>query len=938
MNHKALFLVLFACTIIGAYSQNLQLDQLYDLSNENFEKGLYKEAYDLSSKYIRISEQTGIKENPNFSDALMTKAFCIIILDNDINDFDTLSIKALDFERNSNGRSEYYRELLENRSDGFLFFLRRNLNNIDNINTCLQLINADYISCFGDSISKQLANVLSKISLYKEILFPLYNKIVTSYSEDKYESSYVLAQDLKNLLEEISLIDNSLYAECLQIIGLSSYMINANIDEAKYYLERAIRIEGLHGIYYYWYIQCYGDVCFKESLTKNHIESVPILRQAINAYSQIPFKDEIPEYIYALNNLCNNTINQYEAAAAGEEALRLKRKHELGDTLITISNLCEVYRNLDDYDKAEKYGRIVLNYRENESVIDSVKLGTIYERMASIYSRLNKQSMAIELTLKWKQISSSLFGINSSNYSRVLNNLGAYYWKTGDFQNAENNLLESYTINPSVDNTFNLIGLYANLHEINRCEKYLLEHRRLALGHILTEYFSIYSPIDRFAYLNRQDTYYNLYFPILLWNINAIPTGPELAYETILQNREAMFNNIENLECLKAINIDSVKAHLSEREVAIEFWSNRDYYNADNRILGVAIKKNWKKPRLIELSRDSVYKTLRAEIPKTKDFLPLYEHIWKPILTEIEISDGDTLYMALDDILTQYPIENICGYDSIYMGDKYTIRRVSDTSKIHTLKSRQSADLMSAVLYGGAQFSIHTSDFILNNTSFSTPDIRNFSGRKEIFDDLPWSVIEVDTAFSLLRSCVPSERICTLKGRACTESSVKQLSKNSPSILHFATHGFNTSSDYETDNDISYGYNRYLYTMEHTGLVLSSEDNEDGLLTASEISQLELSHTDLVVLSICNSGIGNFSAINICSELIFAFKKAGVQTIIMTLSKVDDAATSLFMRNFYKALSDGQTKYNAFRYAQSVLRNSEEFSRFTYWAYFAIID
>lgn len=209
---------------------------------------------------------------------------------------------------------------------------------------------------------------------------------------------------------------------------------------------------------------------------------------------------------------------------------------------------------------------------------------------------------------------------------------------------------------------------------------------------------------------------------------------------------------------------------------------------------------------------------------------------------------------------------------------------------------------------------------------------------KKSFEYLPWSEVEVDSASAVLCTILPSKNVYTMKDSLCTKRSIQQLSGISPSILHFATHGFNISA--ENYDNISTGYDGHLFAMDHIGLVFSNvgNGNEDYMLSASEIAKLDLSNTDIVIMSSCNSGIGEFSAQNIDSELIYAFKRAGVQSLIVTLSRIDDAASSFFMKNFYGCIASGMSKYEAFKTAQNTLRESEEFSKFPYWAYFVMID
>jgi CHAT domain-containing protein len=86
---------------------------------------------------------------------------------------------------------------------------------------------------------------------------------------------------------------------------------------------------------------------------------------------------------------------------------------------------------------------------------------------------------------------------------------------------------------------------------------------------------------------------------------------------------------------------------------------------------------------------------------------------------------------------------------------------------------------------------------------------------------------------------------------------------------------------------------------------------EDGILTADEISRLDLSNTKLVVLSACETARGKVDPVDGVYGLQRAFKLAGVQTIVMSLWKVQDDATAMLMTQFYTYLTNGMEKHQA---------------------------
>jgi CHAT domain-containing protein len=114
-----------------------------------------------------------------------------------------------------------------------------------------------------------------------------------------------------------------------------------------------------------------------------------------------------------------------------------------------------------------------------------------------------------------------------------------------------------------------------------------------------------------------------------------------------------------------------------------------------------------------------------------------------------------------------------------------------------------------------------------------------------------------------------------------------------------------------------------------------SDSIEDGVLTAREISRMDLRGTDLVVLSACETALGEVS-----SEGVFglqrSFKQAGVRTLVMSLWEVSDQATKYMMTEFYSNLLSGKDKRTAFLAAKRQCK--EKFPEPQYWGAFIMLD
>ena len=113
---------------------------------------------------------------------------------------------------------------------------------------------------------------------------------------------------------------------------------------------------------------------------------------------------------------------------------------------------------------------------------------------------------------------------------------------------------------------------------------------------------------------------------------------------------------------------------------------------------------------------------------------------------------------------------------------------------------------------------------------------------------------------------------------------------------------------------------------------------EDGILTAYEISQMNLANTELVVLSACETGLGDLVGNEGVYGLQRAFKIAGAKYLIMSLWQVPDFQTQVFMTAFYKHwLERRMAVPEAFRATQAELRGRYSGEAFK-WAGFVLVE
>ena len=177
-----------------------------------------------------------------------------------------------------------------------------------------------------------------------------------------------------------------------------------------------------------------------------------------------------------------------------------------------------------------------------------------------------------------------------------------------------------------------------------------------------------------------------------------------------------------------------------------------------------------------------------------------------------------------------------------------------------------------------------------------------------------------------------------VSGINATEESFKALNgQASPSVLHIATHGFFFPDPKQTDSiqrkfeSSAKVFRQSDNPLFRSGLLFAGANNawqgnpvsgiEDGIVTAYDVSNMYFPNTKLVVLSACETALGDIQGSEGVYGLQRAFKIAGVKNLVMSLWKVPDAETSEFMQLFYNNMFNKQSVSDAFYHAQTTMKN-----------------
>jgi len=418
-------------------------------------------------------------------------------------------------------------------------------------------------------------------------------------------------------------------------------------------------------------------------------------------------------------------------------------------------------------------------------------------------------------------------------------------------------------------------------------------------------------------------------------DLNALKSEVELLEKELSEKSELFGQSFEE----KKITWENVKNSLKANEVAIEMIRFRyfDHTFTDSVMYALMHVKlnNKRRPELI-LLRDGKHlehkflNYYRNSIKyKLKDVYS-YERFWEPISREV--GNFSTIYLSPDGVYNQINLEAIPVGDGKYVLDNSNIILLSNTKDIYFKRQKEAmeeqADKNAAIMFGNPDFYLTAS-----------------TETNRAITDLPGTQKEIEELHNLLSSRGWSTEDYVRK--EASEEKVKEL--DNPRVFHVATHGFFTSNDDigEGIAEIEISEVRAIQNpLLRTGLLLTGAGDllnrttynyniENGILTAYEAMNLNLDYTDLVVLSACETGLGDVQIGEGVFGLQRAFLVAGAETLIMSLFKVSDEATQELMVNFYKKWLETGNKRESFVASKKEIRS--KYPEPIYWGAFIMM-
>ena len=431
------------------------------------------------------------------------------------------------------------------------------------------------------------------------------------------------------------------------------------------------------------------------------------------------------------------------------------------------------------------------------------------------------------------------------------------------------------------------------------------------------------------------------------------------------------------------ILVEDIAAALKPGEIAVEFFQMTDPYGNDN-YYALYIKPEEKTPHFvpsltqhdINLINESLSAPMQELLSNREGVNKLFSFpntgyfVWHKLMDSWG-DDVKDIYFSPTGIFYKLGIEHLPIREHEYISDHYTLHRVSSTKNV--VSSAADEPLVSSALFGGLDYNLpldvmaeaHTlawkeTDDAVDASNDDPDDAREAADERSAFlnlqdrgsvNELKGSKEEVDEISKILTS--NSINVQLYKEENGIEEAFKSLSGKHIPIIHIATHGFtfesNSANAYAIAKLTGGGWTAQETdaNLNYSGLLFSGANNilerktvpfgiDDGILTSREVSRLDFRGASMVVLSACQTGLGDIKEDGVFG-LQRGFKKAGAQTLLMSLWKVDDTATRTMMINFYKAFMTTRNKHAAFLEAQRKIKEAG-FNEPYFWASFIMLD
>lgn len=423
------------------------------------------------------------------------------------------------------------------------------------------------------------------------------------------------------------------------------------------------------------------------------------------------------------------------------------------------------------------------------------------------------------------------------------------------------------------------------------------------------------------------------------------------------------------------VRLDEVFDKLKANDVLVDYMAYKDG-NID-KVMAIAAKKETEscyllfncdeiKLSLVPIGNLSLVNqvvseyrdTIQDEDAEEEDLLgaghDTYNLVWKPL--EKFFGKRTSIYLVPDSILHLLPFDALIDEDENFLIQNFDIKMLSSVRDI--VIPPLPAAKGNFMIFAGPDYNIENVKKVIKSTNgkrsgvdqslkISSHGLRSLS-----FEPLEGAEKEGNTIRQVSEEKNTNSAIFT---RKTAEEVQLQNIQTAPQMLHIATHGFFLQAEERLkrrllsiqrggahttpppgDNPLIRAGLAFAGINSNAPFLGDIDTDNDGVLTALEVLGLQLSGTRLVVLSACETGVGEIHSGEGVYGLRRSFQEAGVTNVVNSLWPVSDEGTRVLMESFYRNIYDGMSPENALRTSQKMMLDSE-WNHPYYWSAFVMV-
>ena len=806
----------------------------------------------------------------------------------------------------------------------------------------------------------------------------LLNDFALFYDEmGNYSEAEKLLIEASRLDEKIVGTEHSLYIGTLTNLG-NLYSKMGRDEEATKTYEEAYSIgKKVYGDQSTHLAVTMQNLAYSFAKQRKYEKAVEYSLEAVRTFQTVIGSNSIP-YAESLEQLAglrekmgefDKAIELYERSLAIKEKV-LGKNHP--DFAISMSNYSGLLLKLKEYEKVE------VLYKQAHEILagyygpNHPNVAAIMENRAKFYWAQGKPELARHLldsalTIERKHFSANLEYLSEGEKAKF------FASNEASFEFGYNFGLSPYADHEFIQRIFNL-ALF---------QKSLLLRSEVQLRNAIRRENSP-EVIEKYEELKRIKRKWS---NVILQPISEQKEDPNSLFETSVQIEKELNKTLSGY-FQPDIDWSDIQKKLGKRSAVIEFVHFL-YYNGQNftdsiMYAAFVVRKEDAFPHLVPLGWErelvglfqnetydqdfinSIYRGVRVPTSKGQDLSAykgrINKFVWSPL--DSFFQSTDTIYYAPSGFIHNLSFSAIPIGDKL-LSDQYTLVRMNTTGDL-VRKDIPLDNLTKGNIaaFGGLNYNLDNGQIsriaqkFLSDSNSGPRHFESISSRSrgDTWRYLKGTLDEVNLIDSL--GDQKGWAISVLQGDEGLEDVVKTLTGGeAPDILHFATHGFYYSlpkgkiipkNAYNEEKENASRYQVLENPLFRSGLVfagangknrsaIGSDEVDDGILTAYEVSDLDLSKTRLVVLSACETGLGDIKGNEGVYGLQRGFKKAGVRYLLMSLWKVPDRETVEFMSFFYQRLLSKNSIVNSFHYAQASMKDKYPDQPYL-WAGFVLME